>query len=197
MERPNYSPLSQFAMASSGCSVLDAHNLPPVRADSPALDVMTDLAKIPVATIAPDDLLSDANQSMLLRGVRLLLVTTDDEQICGLIATVDFLGEKPVQVAQKLGVMRHELHVSDVMTPVGNIDVLLLTDVVSAKVGHIVATLKAATRVHALVIEEINGQQVLRGIFSASQIARQLGIPSVSHEAARTFAEIEAAIAGV
>ncbi|HTJ97868.1 MAG TPA: CBS domain-containing protein [Rhodocyclaceae bacterium] len=194
MEHPNYSPLAQFPMASAGCRVLDEHNPLPVRGDSPALDVMTDLAKIPAATIAPNDLLSDANQSMLLRGVRLLLVTTDDDEICGVIATADFLGPKPVHVAEQLGVMRHELRVRDVMTPVDQVQVLRFTEVTGAKVGHIVATLKAVTRVHALVVEEVAGQEVLRGIFSASQIARQLGIPVVSHEVARTFNEIDALI---
>src|SRR5690606_18543283 len=73
MERPSYKPLAQAAIASGGCHLLDAHNPVPVRADSPALEVMTDLSKIPAATISPGDSLPEANQSMLLRGVRLLL----------------------------------------------------------------------------------------------------------------------------
>ena len=60
-----------------------------------------------------------------------------------------------------------------------------------------VSTLKACGRQHALVVEEGgNGDLLLRGIFSASQIARQMGIPLQTTEVARTFAEIEAAIAG-
>jgi hypothetical protein len=102
-----------------------------------------------------------------------------------------------VLVAQNRGIKRSELRVSDVMTAVDHMEVLRLIDVAKAEVGHIVATLKAATRVHALVVEERDGKQMLRGIFSASQIARQLGISVVTHEAARTFAEIEAAISGV
>ena len=197
MLRPTYKPLAQSAISSAGCFVLDAHNPTPVKADSPAVEVMTDLSKIPAATISPDDSLSEANQSMLLRGVRLLLVAANDGHIRGVITSNDLLGERPVTVAQNRGIKRSELRVNDVMTAVENMEVLALADVARAEVGHIVATLKAATRVHALVVEDSNGQQVLRGIFSASQIARQLGVPVVSHEAARTFAEIEAAIAGV
>jgi hypothetical protein len=50
-----------------------------------------------------------------------------------------------------------------------------------------------------LVVEEDReaNKQTLRGIFSASQIARQLGVELTTHEVARTFAEIEAAFAGV
>ena len=195
MECLGYMPLAHTAMT-SGCRVLDAHNPPPVRADSPALEVMTDLAKIPVATIAPDDLISDANQAMLLRGVRLLPVSDEEGCICGVIATADFLSAKPLVVGQRLGLMRHELRVRDVMTPLDKIEVLRLAEVAHAQVGNVVATLKAATRVHALVVDEINGQQFLRGIFSASQIARQLGIHLVGHDAAHIYAEIEAAISG-
>jgi CBS-domain-containing membrane protein len=179
-----------------GCRVLDAHNPPPVRADSPALEVMTDLARIPVATIAPDDLISDANQAMLLRGVRLLPVTDEEGAIYGVLTTADFLSAKPLIVGQRLGVMRHELQVKDVMTPLDKIEVLRLAEVAHAHVGNIIATLKAVTRVHALVVDEIDGRQCLRGIFSASQIARQLGIHLVGHDAAHIFAEIDAAIFG-
>lgn len=195
MERPGYMPLSHTAMV-SGCCVLDAHNPPPVRADSPALEVMTDLIKIPVATIAPDDLISDANQAMLLRGVRLLPVTDEEGYIYGVIATADFLSAKPLVAGQHLGLMRHELRVKDLMTPLDKIEVLRLAEVAHAQVGNIVATLKAVARVHALVVDEINERQFLRGIFSASQIARQLGIHLVGHDAAHIFAEIEAAISG-
>ncbi|MDR2240145.1 MAG: CBS domain-containing protein [Zoogloeaceae bacterium] len=197
MKHPSYKPLAQAAISSGGCHVLSAHNPAAVRIDSPALEVMTDLAVIPVATIAPGDSLHKANQSMLLRGVRLLLVADDGGGLSGVVTTNDLLSEKPVLVAQARGVKRDELCVSDVMTAVGRMEVLHFSDVSKAEVGHIVATLKAAMRVHALVVEERDGKQVLRGIFSATQIARQLGVQIVTYEVARTFAEIEAAIAGV
>jgi len=38
------------------------------------------------------------------------------------------------------------------------------------------------------------GRQMIRGIFSATQIARQLGIVLHTPEVARTFAEIGAAV---
>ena len=104
MERPSYKPLAQAAIAAGGCHLLDAHNPVPVRADSSALEVMTDLAKIPAATISPNDSLPEANQSMLLRGVRLLLVAASDGRIRGVVTANDLLGEKPVLVAQNRGI---------------------------------------------------------------------------------------------
>jgi hypothetical protein len=71
-----------------------------------------------------------------------------------------------------------------------------MDDVRLAKVGHIVATLKAAGRQHAMVVDhDEQGRQKVRGIFSASQIARQLGVVIQTTEIARTFAEVEAMLA--
>lgn len=167
-----------------------------VRVDSPALAVMTDLRQIPAATIDLEAPLDAANRFMIRRGVRLLLVTDDDRRVLGLIAANDILGEKPVQFALDRGIKRQEIRVRDIMTPVERLEVLLYADLVHAEVGHVVATLKHSGRQHALVTD-LSGDgavQAVRGIFSASQIARQLGITIQTTEVAQTFAEIGAAL---
>ena len=64
-----------------------------------------------------------------------------------------------------------------------------------AKVGDILATLKASGRQHAMVVEEnADGSQTVRGLFSVTQIARQLGVKVKTAEVAKVFAEIEAAV---
>ncbi|MGP1679296.1 MAG: CBS domain-containing protein, partial [Burkholderiales bacterium] len=167
-----------------------------VRIDSPALAVMTDLRQIPAATVDLEAPLDAANRFMIRRGVRLLLVTDDDRQVLGLITANDVLGEKSVQFALERGIKRQEIRVRDIMTPRERLEVLLYADLVHAEVGHIVATLKHTGRQHALVVD-LNGDgkvQAVRGIFSASQIARQLGVAIQTTEVAQTFAEIGAAL---
>lgn len=194
-----YKPLTQVPVCTGGCYVGGALNPPFVKPDSPAILVMTDLTKIPPATVAPQETLHAANQHMLLRGVRLLLVVEQNGRISGVVTARDLLGEKTVQVAQARGAKRDELQVRDVMTSLDVMEAIRMSDVEKSQVGHIVATLKACGRQHTLVVEEDREaqKQTLRGIFSASQIARQLGIELTTHEVARTFAEIEAAFAGV
>ncbi|APW45795.1 CBS domain-containing protein [Rhodoferax antarcticus] len=194
-----HKPLPKTSIATSGCHLPGAFNPPPVHIDSPAVQVMTDLAQVPVASINASATLDDANRSMIARGVRLLLVVDDSrQQVAGLLTSVDVLGEKPVLAAQRHQVKRHELHVADVMVSVEKMDALNIEDVKKARVGHIVASLKADGRAHAIVVGlDADGKQALMGIFSASQIARQLGVQIHTHEMARTFAEIEAVIAGV
>ncbi len=168
-----------------------------VRTDSAALLVMTDLQQVPAATIDPEAPLDAANRFMIRRGVRLLLITDDRREIAGLITATDILGERPVRFALDRGIPRHELRVRDIMIPRERLDILCFDDVAGAKVGHIVATLKRDGRQHALVAHcgpDGRGEMV-RGIFSLSQIARQLGLDTLaSSEIAQTFAEIEAAL---
>ena len=164
-----------------------------VTPESPALHVMTDLARVAPATIRPDAPLYGANQFMITRGVRLLLVVDErHEAVLGLISASDILGERPLQMAASRGLRMSELAVVDVMTAAADIEVIPLADVEGARVGHVLETLRRLGRQHALVVD---AEHRVRGIFSLSQVARQLGLELPSGgEVARTFAEIEAAL---
>lgn len=177
-----------------------------VDVESPALQVMTDLVRVSPATIRPQAPLSGANQFMITRGVRLLLVVDDNETVVGVITATDILGERPMVVATGRGLRRDELTVADVMTPAEQVQVVALSDVEGARVGHVLAMLRRAGRQHALVVDFDTlpparplappaRRTMVRGIFSISQIARQLGIAlPAGGEVARTFSEIESAI---
>jgi CBS domain len=171
----------------------------PVRLDSPASEVMTDLRRISAATIDSETSIDIANRAMIARGVRALFVADDARQVLGIITSTDIQGEKPIQFAQERGIRHGDVLVRDIMTQADRLEILNYWDVERARVGDVVATLRLAGRQHALVVEEVAetppGQVTVRGIFSLTQIARQLGIPSQQvHDVAQTFAEIEAAI---
>jgi len=164
--------------------------------ESPALAVMTDLERVLAITIGPVNSIETANQRMIDAGVRLLLVVDSDQRIVGLITATDVLGEKPLKHQQRSGGTFSDILVQDIMIPQQNLDVLHLRDVFRARVGDIVTTLKRFGRQHALVVEgsvESDAQRV-RGIFSATQIGRQLGMNVIPGEIASTFAELEAVL---
>ena len=174
--------------------------------ESPALEAMTDLTRASPATIRPQAPIGGANQFMITRGVRLLLVVDDRETVLGLLSATDILGERGMQASIERHTRRDDLSVADLMTPAGDVEVLALADVQGARVGHVLETLRRAGRQHALVVDDdvipARGplgrplrRAMVRGIFSLSQIARQLGVAvQTSGEVARTFAEIEAAL---
>ncbi len=172
-----------------------AQNLPArLNLESPALECMTDLKHVCAATIEPEATLDTANQTMIERGVRLLLVVDTSRLVLGLITANDVLGEKPVLFIREQGIKRQDVLVRDIMTPQYQLEVLKMEDVLRARVGHVVATLKKSGRQHAVAVDVSAADQTqkVRGIFSATQVARQLGVTIQTTEVARTFAEIEA-----
>lgn len=177
-----------------------------VSLESRALDVMTDFLRTSPASIRPQAPIEGANHFMISRGVRLLLVVDESDMVLGVVTSTDVLGERSMRVAIERGIKRQELTVRDILTPASQVEVLALEDVEGARVGHVLETLSKVGRQHALVVEfEIIAPKSLidapvrrtmvRGIFSISQLARQLGVSLQSTgEVARTFSEIEAAL---
>lgn len=196
MKRKQHQPLRQQSLAGVWIDVVEAGRGERVTVDSPAVEVMTDLQRIPAASIAGDTSLSQTHHTMIMRGVRMLFVAGEDGRIQGLITAADLMGERPLRAARERGAKVGEIAATHVMTPIEAVEAVSLEDVLRAEVGHVVATLQRSGRQHALVVEhDKDGRSTIRGIFSASQISRQLGIPLHGTEIARTFAEIEAAIA--
>ncbi|MBK7646932.1 MAG: CBS domain-containing protein [Betaproteobacteria bacterium] len=167
-----------------------------IGADSPAIEAMTDFLRVSVVVIGAEASIKEANAQMISRGVRLLMVTAADDRVEGLITARDILGEKPMQIAHARGCKRDELLVADLMTPVGNVDTLYLSEVLNARVVDILNALKRLGRQHILVedVDMATGQPRVRGLFSATHIGRLLGVPVLGFELASTFAEIEAAL---
>ena len=196
MERAVYKPLT-FHKLKHGAGFHQPSTYRLVQVDSPAIEVMTDLQQVSAATIGPDVKLSEATQTMIARGVRLLLVVSPDGEILGLITARDTMGERPIKFIQQNGGKHGDLKVRDCMSSIDIIEVLALSDVLRAEVGHVVATLKNVGRQHAMVVDTdvLSGNQSVRGIFSITQIGRQLGMSLQAFEVAKTFAEIEAALA--
>jgi CBS-domain-containing membrane protein len=166
-----------------------------VTLNDPATNVMTDLRSVSVVNVRAKSTLEKANDKMIRYGVRMLLVMDDTDKVTGLLTATDVLGEKPVRFLQQMGGTHADILVSDVMTVQRELEVSKLEDVQKARVGDILATLKASGRQHAMVVEEhADGSQTVRGLFSATQIARQLGVKVKTAEVAKVFAEIEAAV---
>lgn len=197
----HFNPLPASAVAAGACFRRPAqvmlNLLVPLPArvtlDSPAADALTDFRRVAAVTIDPGAAVDDANRKMIENGIRLLLVAHNPDVVLGIITASDILGEKPMQIVQERGVKHCEIAVRDIMTPREMLDVIQMRDVLGARVGHVVATLKRSGRQHAMVVEPNEGDscRAIRGLFSASQIARQLGVLVHVGDLARTFAEIE------
>lgn len=186
----------------AGASILQpAQALPDrVTLESPATDAMTDLRRTAAVMVRASDSIAHARERMRNRGVRMLFCVDITGRIEGLVTLNDMLGERPVLAARQNAVPVSELLVRDIMTPRTRLEAFRVEDVLHARVGHVLSSLRGSGRQHALVVETLpDGSQAVRGVFSATQIERQLGTAAGAQsppvEVARTFAEIEASLA--
>jgi len=156
----------------------------------PATEVMTDLLHAMAYSISPASSINEAENKMILCGVRLLFVTDSDSQLTGIITASDILGERPLNYLREHSGEREDIMVREIMTPREQIEAIDYPDVVRASVGDIIATLHDAGRQHVLVVDREN----VRGLFSATEVAQRVGEVVDIESRARTFAELEAAL---
>jgi len=157
---------------------------------SPATEIMTDLQHAMAYTISPTASITDADNKMILCGVRLLFVTDSNNELTGLITSTDILGERSLNYLREHGGDRNDIIVQEIMTHREEIEAISYPEVVRASVGDIVATLHDAGRQHVLVVDNDS----VRGMFSATDVARRIGESVHVETRARTFAELEAAL---
>jgi CBS domain-containing protein len=159
----------------------------------PAVNVMTDFKRVEAVTVDPNLLIDEALEKMIHTGVRLWFVTDDKEHLKGIITARDIMGEKPVRYIAKERVARDEIIVTYIMTPENEIEALSMDAVEKSCVGDVVETLRQAQRQHALVLDnDDHGRRVIRGIFSITQIGRQLGVNIPTTGLVQSFAELKA-----
>lgn len=166
-----------------------------ITADDSALSVMTDLCQVTAVTTELSTPLGKGLDLMVKRGVRILLVCDAEDNILGLLTSRDIDGEKANRILAKTGGAREDLLVSDVMTLRTKLEVLTMEDVLNARVGDIIVTLRQVDRQHALVLDTDPETDIpaVRGIFSLSEIGLRLGLNINRSRQPTTYAELEKA----
>lgn len=176
-----------------------------VHLNSPAVDVMTDFTYVVPRTTGIDTPIDEALEHMKKSGVRSLLVIDDAEDVIGLVSSYDIQGEKSIKLIEQLRLPRGGITVGQVMAPKHELEFVDMLSVRSARVGHIVATLRALEQRYLLVSQigeqeeapmeglpdtymrgtewepmkipsRAPGRRWIRGLFSAAQVSRQLNV---------------------
>ena len=164
------------------CLSPDPHSITATEQE-PAVRVMTDFSRTVPITVEPMVNIDLALRKMKDSGVRLLLVTDAHDNIAGVITSYDIQGEKPIKYSEEYGVHHSRIMVEQIMTPLELMPAFDFAFVQQSLVRHVVNTMRALNRRHALVVETRQGGQFIRGMFSSSQIGRMLG--TVIHDPLR------------
>lgn len=192
----SYQPLPLHRLESATGYFRPRQKIPKrVATDDPAVSIMTDLGRITAFTIELSAPLSKGLETMVKQAIRILLVCDADGNLIGVLTSRDIDGDKPNRILAKAGGVWEDLLVADVMTLRPKLEVLRMEDVLRARVGDIIATLRQVNRQHALVLDHDpeTGKSGIRGIFSLSQIALRLGLKVDPARRPITFVELEQA----
>ncbi len=182
-------PLARLAGAPALPTVLQTAGL-----DDAALSLFTDLRHSSVVIASHQDGLDQTLHVMKRAGVRMVFVTGVRSELIGLVTADDLQGERPVLRALADHVRHQELALEHVMTPVSQWQVIAMSQLAGARVGHIVATLREHGLRYLLVTEVQEGQTSLRGLFSARRVELALNTVIEGSLQSRSFADLEAAL---
>ena len=176
----------------------DGHTHESATLDTPALQLLTDLAHGPRVSVYPQDPIDEAIAIMKRAGVRLAFVVAGDSNHTtplGFVTAADLMGERPMQIAANSPMRPTELRVRDLMEPTGHWQVVDMRTARNARIGHVIETLRASGRRHLIVTQQRESGMVVRGVFSATRIERALGVPIDTLGRPGSFAEVGAALA--
>ena len=173
--------------------IISQEKIDEVTLDDLAIRAMTDFKKVNAITINPESSIDYAMQLMQHAGVRLLLVVGKDDLLAGLITARDILGEKPLSIITKEKIKREEIQVAQIMTPRAELNPFNFYDIEYATIRDAILKLRDVGRHHALVVEqqEDGDGYFARGIFSITQIGRQLGMEISADGHVQNFSEFE------
>lgn len=188
---PDYSPRQTITLPAD-LRLEHPEGLPElVHLGDPAMLVFTDFCRVRPVTITADKTIDHALQKMKKSGIRLLVVIDENHHMVGFISAYQILGDKPVRLEEANRVNHSQITVGMLMKPRTQIRVLELRHLRDAKVGHIVSTLHDLEQLYLLVVDK----DMISGLFSASQISRQLGSSIIDlQEPAHSLAELIHAI---
>lgn len=154
---------------------------------SSALKVVTDFTRRTPQVILKDVDVDHALFMMVNGHVRSKLVIDHDDTFLGVINSKDLTGRKVLTVAQKRNQSRSDLTVEDLMTKKSELRAMPYSMVENAQIGDVLETLKELGQQHILLTDTTGN---LRGMISASDIARSLHIPVNILQKAHSFKEI-------
>jgi CBS domain containing-hemolysin-like protein len=153
---------------------------------SSALTIFTDFKDHKASVIEGGTLATDVLNLMLKEHVRMKIVISPENDFLGIISANE-LSEQNIITEVSKGAARNEILVNDLMLPRHTLSAFDYDELVNAKVEHVVHALQNYGLLHCLVVDR--NHHHIRGVISASDIARKLHLP-IEIDLATSFSRI-------
>lgn len=167
-------------------SVIESEDVATFDLDSPARLVVTDFLYHKPLKLHPDVGVDEAIAAMRRAHVRSVLVVNGEFR--GIITVADLESRKVLSLATSSGQARTDLSIGDLMIPKAKLKGVPINVIETANIGSLLQTLKNEGHQHMLVVDP--DSQRIRGIISASDIARRLHVSVEINHRATSFREL-------
>lgn len=161
-----------------------------ISAESSALSVFTDFQVKTPFTTQPNTRPADAEKLMLKAHVKMKIIVDANSNFLGILSLGELDEDKIIRLVAS-GTPRNEITVADLMIPKAKLRAISYQNLRAASVQDVLDALISEGLQHCLVVDNIT--QTIRGLISASDIARKMQIPLSLHKAP-SFAEIVKAV---
>lgn len=145
-----------------------------ISANDSALEIFTDFTRTPALLVDASLSAEQAEALMQSTHVRMKIVVDKRDGVLGIIS-LDNLNSQEMIKRISQGYRRSDLKVTDFMQPLSNLKAFSWEQLQDASIQDVIETLQNSGQQHCLVIDD--QQHEIRGIISASDIARKLKLP--------------------
>lgn len=170
--------------SSISCANVTTEGLSHIDIHSSAEYVINDINCIVEQMIAPDTSIDEALSVMRLSNRKSKLYVGTDTKLLGVVSGLTLLSRVVLMTANKKGVARADLTVSDVMSQAYKMPALRKSNVHRACIGDIKETMESLGEAHIQVVDENNK---ICGIISSTDISRVLHEPVYINATAHSF----------
>lgn len=166
--------------------------------ESPAIALLTDFTKVRAQTIPATARANQALAIMKNSNVHMLLVLDSQGCFTGIISARLLLGGRAITVAMRnYGVDRDDVTVSMIQIRREDLHAIAYDRLQRSTLGDLVQTLRTSGDRHILIIEEQPGAAPrIRGVISAADVSRALGIDLDHPPEAHSFSAICSVVLG-
>jgi len=155
---------------------------------SPAVEFLTDFTLRKPIIIEAETNVNQAIDFMKKSHVKLMLVVDREENFHGIVSINDLHSVKVMRAAVNQQKNAGEVTVADVMTDKNHLHGLTYLQLMESTIGQVIDTLQDLGEQHILVLCE--DESTVRGLISASDIARKLHIDIQISNKANSFSDI-------
>lgn len=139
-----------------------------------ALEIFTDFRQAPALIVEASLPALQAESMMKTAHVRLKLVVNKKTQVIGVVSLDDLNSQEVIKRISQ-GFDRADLKVADFMRPLSALKAFSWTELQQASIQDVIDALENSGQQHCLVVD--SEREEIRGIISASDIARRLKLP--------------------